>query len=342
MKKVLLVVCAVLLACSTVSMADLIGDDVRWDALFSDDSPYAGGERVRVSALVLNTNTWGQPIRLVWQMMDPLGNVASGTIQKTIPPGYARTLSFSRPLPVGAFPGLYTWSGVMYSKEPDLSWQALGEKAVTFTVGGEGSTAPAGNWEFFADLYPDTLAQGENFHQNAMVGNGTEVPTTVQVQSLITSPSGQEYLLGPHPILVDANSNSGLRFTVTPHIDAPGGAYTVLQQLLDLDGELLSEVATGFSISGANFSLVLGDALLALAAVPEENKLDPEYDVAADLDTILTLYNAGDAAGALAQAEAMVAYLPTMFTTAGDFAPALADVVEYLQASLNMSFTFSL
>ncbi len=342
MKRVLLVACMMLLVCSSASMAELVGDDVQFDALFADESPYFGGERVRISVLVINGNDFYQPIRLLWQMMDPLGNVASGTIQKNLYPYWAGTLSFGKPLPEGAFPGLYTWTGILMSKEADLTWQTVGQKQVTFFVGDEGSAGPGGTWDFFCSLYPDTFAKGESFSMDALVGNGTENEADVLVQSLITGPGGAEYILGPHALTVQPASNTTVHFIINSYVNAPSGAYTVAQQLLDLDNELLNEVITGFTITGTSFSMLHGDALLALAAIPEENKLDPEYNVAADLDNILTLFNAGDVQGALDQALAMIEYLPAKFTTAGDFAPALDAVVDYLEASLNNNFTFSL
>lgn len=342
MKKVLYVVCAMLLACSTMSMAELIGDDVQWDLLFSDESPYIGGERVRVSVLVINGNGAYQPIRLYWQMMDSLGNVAQGMISKNIYPYYAGTMSFGKPLPVSAYPGLYTWSGLMQTREADGSWQSIGQHQITFFVGDQGSAGPGGLWDFYCSLYPAAIAQGESFTMAALVGNGTENETDVLVQSYITTPAGGEYLLGPHPLTVGAMSNVSARFLITPHMDAPAGDYTVSQQLIDLDGQVLNQVDTGFSISGSTFSTILGDAILALAAIPEENKLDPEYDVAADVDNVLNLYNASDIQGALDQALAIIGYLPDKFTTAGDFAPALDGVVDYLEASLNMNFTYSM
>lgn len=342
MKKVLFVVCAMLLACGTISMAELIGDDVQFDTLFTDESPYFGGEWVRASVLVVNTNYWNQPIKLLWQMMDPLGNISQGSIFKTIPAYYARTLSFSKPLPAEAFPGLYTWTAIMKSKEQDNSWNTLGQKQVTFYVGDQGSAGPSGNYEFYCSLYPDTFAKGESFTQDALVANGTENETTVWVQSHITAPGGAEYLLGPHPLTVPGMSSTAVRFIISPHMDAPSGAYSVAQQLVDEEGEVLNEVITGFEITGNSFNMLHGDALLGLASIPEENKLDPEYDVAADLDNVLTLYNAGNIQAALDQARAIVAYLPEKFTTAGDFAPALDAVVAYLEASLSMNFTFTL
>jgi len=342
MKRVLLVACAMVLAFGTVSMAELVGDDVQFDTLFADESPYFGGDRVRVSVLVVNQNPVGQPIRLLWQMGDPLGNLAVGQIQKTVYPNWAGTLSFGKPLPEGAFPGLYTWTGIMKSKEADGTWQYVGEKSITFFVGDQGSSGPSSTWDFYCSLYPQEFAQGESFTQDALVSNGTENETDVQVQSYISAPGGAEYLLGPHSLTVQAASSTSVRFLITPHINAPSGAYAVTQQLLDMDNEVLNEVATTFTISGASFTALHGDALLALAAIPEENKLDPEYDVAADLDNILTQFNAGNVQGALDQAMAMVAYAPEKFTTTGDFAPALDAVVAYLEASLNNSFTFSL
>lgn len=342
MKKVLFVVCAMLLACSTLSMAELIGDDVQFDALFADESPYFGGEWVRASVLVVNGNPWNQPIQLLWQMMDPLGNISQGGMVKTIPAYYARTLSFSKPLPAEAFPGLYTWTAIMKSQEPGGGWNTLGQKQVAFYVGEQGSAGPGGSYEFYCTLYPDSFAKGESFTQDALVANGVESEADLFVQSYISAPGGAEYLLGPHPLTVAAMSSTSVRFIITPHMDAPSGAYGVTQQLLDGDSEVLSEVVTSFEITGNSFNLLHGDTLLGLAAIPEENKLDPEYDVAADLDNVLTLYNAGDIQGALDQALAMVVYLPEKFTTAGDFAPALDNVVDYLEASLNMNFTFTL
>lgn len=342
MKRVVVIACAMLLAFGSVSMAELVGDDVQFDTLFTDESPYFGGERVRVSVLVINQNPAYQPIRLLWQMMDPLGNISQGQIQKNVYPGFAGTLSFGKPLPEGAFPGLYTWTGIMRSYEADGSWQYVGEKQVSFFVGDQGSGGPSGDWDFYCSLYPQEFAQGESFTQDALVGNGTENATTVWVQSYIAAPGGAEYLLGPHPVTVQAASSASVRFLITPHLSAPAGSYAVTQQLVGNDNEVLNEVTTSFTISGADFNVLHGDALLALAAIPEENKLDPEYDVAADLDAILNLFNAGNVQGALDQAEAMIAYLPEKFTTAGDFAPALDAVVDYLEASLSNSFTFTL
>jgi hypothetical protein len=342
MKKVLLVVCAMLLVCSSVSMAELIGDDVQFDVLFTDESPYFGLERVRVSVLVVNGNPAYQPIRLLWQMMDPLGNVAQGTIQKSVYPYFAGTLSFGKPLPEGAFPGLYTWTGIMNTQEADGSWNNIGQKQVSFFVGDSGSSGPSGSWDFYCSLYPDSFAKGESFTMDALVGNGTESEANVFVQSLITGPGGAEYLLGPHALTVQPASNTSVRFVINSYLGAPAGGYSVAQQLIDGDNQLLNEVVTTFSITGASFSMLHGDALLALAAIPEESKLDPEYNVAADLDNIVTLFNAGDIQGALDLALAMIDYLPTKFTTAGDFAPALDDVVDYLEASLSSNFTYSL
>jgi len=341
MKKVLLVVCAMLLACSCLSMAELSGDQIQWDIAYAPQS-YEPGDVVRAAILGINPNPAGQALRIYHQMMDPMGNVSQGVIQRMLPAYWSGTLNYGKPLPLTAWSGLYTWTANVKARLPDGTWQDEGTKSISFFVGDQGSGAPGTVWEFFSSLYPDEFAKGESFTQSAMVGNGTEGSATVQVQTYITSPSGHEYLLGPQPLTVEAMSNATIRFVITPNLDAPSGAYTVLQQLLDMENEVLSEVATGFSITGSSFNSLYGDGLLALAEIPEENKLDPEYDVAADLDNVLTLFNAGDVQGALAQADAIIAYLPEKFTTAVGFAPAMAVIRDYLEASLNSGFTYSL